>query len=209
MDKVKLGMNLANRRRELGLKQEDVANQIHVSSKTISKWERGISSPDISFWENLANILEIDLYDFVCYGEEKESTPSHILKTILKQNQTKQYKRIVTILSIILIMLIIFMIGYHFYTDYTTEYTMISKGEVIDINEEYLIFRDDASYDFEKEEWYSPKIIINRHEIQRDLQVKKGDRLNIKFIYKQGEVIERGAEIEIKPLQVLEIKKLE
>lgn len=71
LNKTKLGINLANRRRELGLKQEEVANKIHVSSKTISKWERGISGPDISFWESLAEVLKIDLYEFVCYGEGK------------------------------------------------------------------------------------------------------------------------------------------
>ncbi|PWJ50525.1 helix-turn-helix domain-containing protein [Faecalicatena contorta] len=72
MNKTKLGTNLANRRRELGLKQEEVANKINVSSKTISKWERGVSSPDISFWKGLADVLKIDLYEFVGYGEEKK-----------------------------------------------------------------------------------------------------------------------------------------
>lgn len=80
MNKTKLGTNLANRRRELGLKQEEVANKIHVSSKTISKWERGVSSPDISFWKGLADVLKIDLYEFVGYGEEKKILPAMPLK---------------------------------------------------------------------------------------------------------------------------------
>lgn len=209
MNKTKLGTNLANRRRELGLKQEEVANKIHVSSKTISKWERGVSSPDISFWEGLADVLKIDLYEFVGYGEEKENTPSNALKTALKEDKTKKYKRIAFILSIVLILSIIFISGYLFYRDYTTEIIGISRGEVIEINKEYLIFQKDAAYDDERERWYAPKIIINRSEIQRGFDVEKGKRLKIKYMYKKGEVIERGEETEIRPLQILEISNLE
>lgn len=209
MNKTKLGTNLANRRRELGLKQEEVANKIHVSSKTISKWERGVSSPDISFWEGLADVLKIDLYEFVGYGEEKENTPSNALKTALKEDKTKKYKRIVIILFVVLILSIVFIIGYLFYSDYTTEVTGIFRGEVVDVNKEYLIFQKDAAYNDKRERWYAPKVIINRKEIQKNFKVEKGNRLKIKFIYRKGEVMERGDETEIRPFQILEISNLE
>ena len=94
-------------------------------------------------------------------------------------------------------------------TNTTTEIIGISRGEVIDFNKEYLIFQKDAAYDDERERWYAPKIIIKRSEIQRGFDVEKGKRLKIKYMYKKGEVIERGEETEIRPLQILEISNLE
>ena len=48
MDPVKIGNFIRNCRKEKGFTQEELANNIFVSPKTISKWECGNGTPDVS-----------------------------------------------------------------------------------------------------------------------------------------------------------------
>ena len=41
MDLVKIGAYIANKRKALGLTQKQVAEQLGMSDKAVSKWERG------------------------------------------------------------------------------------------------------------------------------------------------------------------------
>lgn len=43
MDTRKTGQLIAARRKELGLTQKQLAGQLNVSDRAVSKWERGIS----------------------------------------------------------------------------------------------------------------------------------------------------------------------
>ena len=43
MDKKKIGNLISALRKEKGMTQKDLAEQLHVSDRTISKWERGLS----------------------------------------------------------------------------------------------------------------------------------------------------------------------
>ena len=57
VDKSKVGAFIAARRRSRGLTQRQLAEQLHVSDKAVSKWERGHSLPDIELLEPLADAL--------------------------------------------------------------------------------------------------------------------------------------------------------
>lgn len=41
MDRQQTGALIARRRRELGLTQKQLAEQLHISDRAVSKWERG------------------------------------------------------------------------------------------------------------------------------------------------------------------------
>lgn len=43
MNKERFGTFIAQRRRELGLTQRDLAQALHLTDKAVSKWERGVS----------------------------------------------------------------------------------------------------------------------------------------------------------------------
>lgn len=58
MDRDKVGTFIAARRREKGLTQRQLAERLHVSDKAVSKWERGLSLPDIQLLEPLAETLD-------------------------------------------------------------------------------------------------------------------------------------------------------
>jgi len=65
-------MNLViqERRKELGLTQEQVAGYLNVSIPAVSKWEKGTTSPDISLLAPLARLLKIDLNTLFCFHED-------------------------------------------------------------------------------------------------------------------------------------------
>ncbi len=65
-------MNLViqERRKKLGLTQEQVAEYLSVSIPAVSKWEKGTTSPDISLLAPLARLLKIDLNTLFCFHED-------------------------------------------------------------------------------------------------------------------------------------------
>lgn len=65
-------MNLViqEKRKELGLTQEQVAEYLNVSIPAVSKWEKGSTSPDISLLAPLARLLKIDLNTLFCFQED-------------------------------------------------------------------------------------------------------------------------------------------
>ncbi len=57
MNKEIFGKFLADARRELGMTQQALAQQLHVTHTAVSKWERGLSYPDLDLFEPLAQAL--------------------------------------------------------------------------------------------------------------------------------------------------------
>ena len=51
---------IRNRRRELGLTQEQLAGKLGVSAPAVNKWERGNSYPDITLLPVLARTLRVE-----------------------------------------------------------------------------------------------------------------------------------------------------
>lgn len=52
-----LGLRIAEGRRALGLTQGQVAACMGVTPQAVSKWERGLACPDITFLDELADLL--------------------------------------------------------------------------------------------------------------------------------------------------------
>lgn len=57
----KTGSLIATIRKQQNRTQQDLANELGVSSAAVSKWERGIGFPDVSLVEPLATSLEITI----------------------------------------------------------------------------------------------------------------------------------------------------
>lgn len=71
MDTVKIGKYIAQKRKNLGLTQRDIAQQLGMSDKSVSKWERGVCLPDVSVYMELCRIIGISLNEFIA-GEDIE-----------------------------------------------------------------------------------------------------------------------------------------
>jgi len=71
---MKVGKLILQLRTEKGLTQKQVADQLNISNKTISKWECGLGCPDVSLWEELANVLGADILKLL-QGELSPNQP--------------------------------------------------------------------------------------------------------------------------------------
>ena len=49
MDQIRTGKFIANMRKQKNMTQMNLAEQLGVSDKTVSKWETGKSLPDITY----------------------------------------------------------------------------------------------------------------------------------------------------------------
>lgn len=65
MDKIKIGRSIAEQRRRLGLTQEQLAETLDVTNKTISRWERGINLPDYDQVLKVCELFHVDIEDFL------------------------------------------------------------------------------------------------------------------------------------------------
>jgi transcriptional regulator with XRE-family HTH domain len=61
MDCQKVGALIANLRKEKSMTQKNLADLLHISDKTVSKWERGLGCPDISLLPQLSAALNVDM----------------------------------------------------------------------------------------------------------------------------------------------------
>lgn len=65
MDTIKIGLFIKSLRKEKSLTQREVAEQLNVSEKTISKWETGKGFPDISLMLPLCKIFDISMNELL------------------------------------------------------------------------------------------------------------------------------------------------
>lgn len=68
MDSKKTGQLIAEQRNALGLTQKQLAQRLHISDRTISRWERGVGFPDLSLLEPMADLLGLSVLELL-HGE--------------------------------------------------------------------------------------------------------------------------------------------
>ena len=61
MDNRKVGELIYQLRKEKGLTQKQLADQMNISDRTISKWERGLGCPDITLLPSLSTVLGVNI----------------------------------------------------------------------------------------------------------------------------------------------------
>ena len=92
---MSIGENIAKYRKAKCLTQEQLGELLGVTNQAVSKWESGVSMPDIMLLPRIAEALEINIYDL--YGTTKNSQvhKGQIQKidefSITAQNQVKEY----------------------------------------------------------------------------------------------------------------------
>ena len=65
IDKQQFGIFISNLRKEKGFTQKELAQKLFVSDKAVSKWERGLSMPDISLLVPLSEVLEVSVTELL------------------------------------------------------------------------------------------------------------------------------------------------
>lgn len=71
LNSTKVGTFIMNRRKALGLTQQQLAEKLKVSFQAVSKWENGTTYPNIEILYDLAILLDVTV-DEILLGSEKE-----------------------------------------------------------------------------------------------------------------------------------------
>ena len=75
MNQIEIGQFITKKRKEKNLTQEQLAELLNVSNKTISKWECGKCMPDYSLIEPLCKELGVSISELLNGSEAENSTP--------------------------------------------------------------------------------------------------------------------------------------
>ncbi len=107
MNQIAIGNFITKKRKEQNLTQEQLAERLGVSNKTISKWETGKCMPDYSIVELLCKELNITLAELMNGEEDEKSIHTYdneqivtMLKGMAKLKNTKM--RLIGFILIIL-----------------------------------------------------------------------------------------------------------
>ena len=113
MNKERLGNFISGERRNLGLTQRDLAAALHVTDKAVSKWERGLSYPDVTLLEPLAQELDLTVEELMAcrrqaVAEQKgaEETMRNLLdisRDSVRKERRRSWKRIAAVLVLLAI----------------------------------------------------------------------------------------------------------
>ncbi|MBQ2891478.1 MAG: helix-turn-helix transcriptional regulator [Bacilli bacterium] len=72
MDKFKFGEYIYNKRKSLGLTQEELGRKVGVTNKAVSKWEVGETCPDISMLAPLSKALGVTIDELLTYTDKEK-----------------------------------------------------------------------------------------------------------------------------------------
>ena len=98
MDKKDFARFLSQKRQDAGLTQKQMADELYVDHSTVSKWERGLSFPDITLISKICQILSISEHEFLTACEDQQARKEKV--------QAKRYR------GILLTIQMVFAAGY-------------------------------------------------------------------------------------------------
>ena len=126
MDNEKFGNFIKSLRKEKKLTQKELGEKLNITDKAISKWERGLSFPDIAMLNSLASFFEIDVSELLNgeKGIKKEVDIEKVIEEAIenyknlaekRQIKIKKIKKIIGIISIIILILSLLIQGAYLY----------------------------------------------------------------------------------------------
>lgn len=94
MDQQKIGRFLKELRKEKSLTQEQLAEQFHISRRTVSRWETGNNLPDLDILIELSDYYNVELRELLDGERKSEKMDKELKETVLKvadySNEEKQ-----------------------------------------------------------------------------------------------------------------------
>lgn len=106
MNQIKIGKFIAQRRKNAGLTQIQLAEKLGITDRAVSKWENGKAMPDSSIMLELCDLLKITVNDLLSgeivtmenYNKELENNLIEMIKQ--KEQADKRLLRIEIVLGI-------------------------------------------------------------------------------------------------------------
>ena len=101
MDAQKCGKFITELRKEKNLTQKDLANELNVSDKAISRWETGKGFPDVDSLQSLSKFFSVTINELLA-GEKAETktieeiAEENIISVINETEKNKKSKKTMT-----------------------------------------------------------------------------------------------------------------
>jgi len=139
MNQEKIGKFIAKCRKDKNITQEQLAEKLGVSNKSVSRWENGKNMPDYSILKELCNTLDIDVNEFLS-GEkiEKNEIQKHsienldlILKEYYKMKKQRNIFKSISI-CVVSISILICIFGLILYA-YNKQYNLKGISNILSI----------------------------------------------------------------------------
>lgn len=83
MDQKKIGKFLKELRKEKGITQEEFAEMLNVSGRTVSRWETGTNMLDISLLVDIAEIFDVSIPEIINGERKSEIMEKEVKETVL------------------------------------------------------------------------------------------------------------------------------
>ena len=118
MNEMQVGQTIAALRKAKGMTQKDLAQQLHVTDKAVSKWERGINFPELSLMEPLATVLDTTVIHLLSLEDASNHEVASTVSSLSNQERQKLVKdlRARSIASLCIGLLLLFALVYAGYT---------------------------------------------------------------------------------------------
>ena len=134
--------NIRSLRKARGLSQEEVAQRLHITRQTLSKWENGLSVPDAQLLLKLAEILEVSVAQLLEgsteTNEEGQDTVAEQLErlNLLLAERNRRSRRIWRIVAGVLIgaavvTMLLLLLSVIAFRSFTTDSTVSGGEEVV------------------------------------------------------------------------------
>ena len=201
MENQKIGNFIAQLRKEQKLTQKDLASQLGITDRAISKWERGLCCPDISLLDDLSKILNVSVLELLKgrkLDKDEKLNNKDLIETMsfVETNGKEKVKNYINKLSIIVIAIIfifllynniksVYLINKTYTTEWTGESNKLFNGTLDNIE---LILNNQGKYsdeDYEKIVKYinDIKYFI---DIENDKKLFEKDKYNYQDILKES-----------------------
>lgn len=93
-----LGKNLLALRKEKGWTQDEVAEKLGISAQAVSKWENGVSCPDITLLPGLSDLYGVLVDDLLRDEEERRKRQGAVMAYVPEEKRKKPEEMLFRIL---------------------------------------------------------------------------------------------------------------
>ena len=213
MNQDKSGKFIAKLRKEKNMTQEQLAEKMKVSINAVSKWERGLSFPDVSLYKKLCKELGINIEELI-NGEKnnsEEAKEKAILLTVKDKEKIKKNSKKIIILFIVIFIIFFSILIYY---NKNLKVNLVSDSdylydEVINFikekefkdnpdskNNDFNVFHSYYGFGIEKKHdykyvymWiYQHSYYIEKEEYGAGLAISSSSSMPIKAIFKDNKL---------------------
>lgn len=182
MDQEKIGRFIAKCRKEKNMTQEQLAENLGITDRAVSKWERAKSMPDLSLFKPLCNELGITINELMSgekvdksnYQNKLEENMVNVLNDMDKKSKYIK-KKYFTIFIATIITILLFIIVFVIYRYTKNKYQQPEIESIIVFGEKIDVIKNKKVYN-----------ISMKSAIVKDNLTKYGCVMPIEIKYKNG-----------------------